>query len=850
MPIIDKFGDLSNDKCYKILIDHVCTFVEKNQVPWTDLHGQNILFIREKIFQQARRSCSRLLRKAVSGSNINLNKGLYLLCIFDAIMNTFAKLNGKQTWINKSMGMSKFHDLLLTFYGEKRLRYIYLVRDPRDVAMSFMKTPVGDCHYYQIVSKWTNLQRCALSIVQQHPDLVHQVHYEDMLKDEASVIEEIYKFIGERRFGGVQRQASVLCIKPLDQCLQNSRRGRQTKIAHKLSYQFQNLVRGDSFKEEQINKWSHPESGLSTDALIMIESIALDVMEKLDYDSKLIGKTHKRVEYDETEVLFFEEQNKLAIQEMNDNLKIENPGDFERRRIQANVLSCPPTLLQNWKKNAKKHQQEIGMAKKSHDETVVFEDEFLHPATGRIRLVAISQKGHYPLDENKKNQDVFKICNFKTLNEQMNVKMFAVYDGHGIDGHLCAEFTAENLPTIFYETMSKHPLITKKSKPSYQDLVEAGENCLQKCHEGAHELLIENQGIDSRRSGTTAISVCLFEEGRKLLISNLGDSSCILGKSNDKGQIVGTYMVKAHDLLSLEEAERVQQAGGIIKTVEEKSESMFTRNSNGVSRIWHDDPMKSPGVAFTRSIGDSIAHEVGVIARPDVVEYLLTENDRYLIICSDGVTQWMDEQSCMKIIHKNKNDMEKAAKELVKEATLRWTKQSDYIDDISAIIMRFGEDRSAKKKKEKVISDDALTRTAIFWTLFTGAVSGYLGGLCGIRGPPLILYFLHPPNSVKFTKKSQRATGACLTATNVFMRTFFYLIESFTTDDSKDADGEIFFVASDWKLYVSISIFSVLGVLIGTKIFEKLHDSRDVMKGILTVFLLLCGISLILTSFS
>ena len=69
--------------------------------------------------------------------------------------------NAKRIWMCKSMGMSQFHDMLLTFYGEERLRYIYLVRDPRDVCLSFQKTPVGDCHPYNISKKWARLQNYA-----------------------------------------------------------------------------------------------------------------------------------------------------------------------------------------------------------------------------------------------------------------------------------------------------------------------------------------------------------------------------------------------------------------------------------------------------------------------------------------------------------------------------------------------------------------------------------------------------------------------------------------------------------------------------------------------------------------
>mmetsp|Transcript_10958 Transcript_10958/g.15370 ORF Transcript_10958/g.15370 Transcript_10958/m.15370 type:complete len:411 (-) Transcript_10958:821-2053(-) len=142
MPNITKFGPLDNDNNYRVLVDHVCAFVERNQVPWTDMHETNIQFPRNYIFCIAKESCERLLqnRHAHNQDPKPLEHGLYLLSIFDAIMCHYTKVNGKRVWMCKSMGMSVFHDLLLEFYGEQRLRYIYLVRDPRDVAMSFMRT--------------------------------------------------------------------------------------------------------------------------------------------------------------------------------------------------------------------------------------------------------------------------------------------------------------------------------------------------------------------------------------------------------------------------------------------------------------------------------------------------------------------------------------------------------------------------------------------------------------------------------------------------------------------------------------------------------------------------------------
>jgi hypothetical protein len=141
MPIMSEFGDLSKNELFRILVDHVCTFVETNQVPWTNKFDSKIKFPRAEVYLTAWDSMQRFRKQRCDDGNAKgLESQVHLLCVFDAIMGFYAKANGKYMWMCKSMGMSSFHDLLLEFYGEKRLRYIYLIRDPRDVAMSFVRT--------------------------------------------------------------------------------------------------------------------------------------------------------------------------------------------------------------------------------------------------------------------------------------------------------------------------------------------------------------------------------------------------------------------------------------------------------------------------------------------------------------------------------------------------------------------------------------------------------------------------------------------------------------------------------------------------------------------------------------
>jgi len=104
------------------------------------------------------------------------------------------------------------------------------------------------------------------------------------------------------------------------------------------------------------------------------------------------------------------------------------------------------------------------------------------------------------------------------------------------------------------------------------------------------------------------------------------------------------------------------------------------------------------------------------------------------------------------------------------------------------------------------------------------------------------LYFFHPPRPVKFDKQSQRATGVIITATNVAMRVAYYLVETFAMD------RDSFFSKDDILLYVAIVISSIGGVFVGGKLFDMMKDSRNNIRMILSIFLLICGVSLLLSS--
>jgi len=57
----------------------------------------------------------------------------------------------------------------------------------------------------------------------------------------------------------------------------------------------------------------------------------------------------------------------------------------------------------------------------------------------------MSQRGYYPEDLDKDNQDAYSI----TTTMDRDIAFFAVYDGHGRDGHLCSRYVRDKVPKIY-----------------------------------------------------------------------------------------------------------------------------------------------------------------------------------------------------------------------------------------------------------------------------------------------------------------------------------------------------------------------------------------------------------------
>lgn len=130
--------------------------------------------------------------------------------------------------------------------------------------------------------------------------------------------------------------------------------------------------------------------------------------------------------------------------------------------------------------------------------------------------------------------------------------------------------------------------------------------------------------------------------------------------------------------------------------------------------IDHDRPKEPwPGLAMSRVIGHTGVNAIGVIPEPDVQSFTITTDDRCLIIASDGIWDFVDEDEAVDMVRESAPDAEAACRMLVETASQRWIEDDPtYRDDISAVVIYLPLTGSAVSASVSYTSDSVTAKKA------------------------------------------------------------------------------------------------------------------------------------------
>ena len=125
--------------------------------------------------------------------------------------------------------------------------------------------------------------------------------------------------------------------------------------------------------------------------------------------------------------------------------------------------------------------------------------------------------------------------------------------------------------------------------------------------------------------------------------------------------------------------------------------SRINDKEGGVLRIWKKDD-GVPGITITRSIGDLIAHEIGLLSEPEVTWKQLNQDDKCMVISSSRVWEVISSTEVVSIIFQI-SDMEKIAEKTEDECRERWERLNDSkIEEVQSNLDAQDDD-SIKKEK-------------------------------------------------------------------------------------------------------------------------------------------------------
>ena len=289
------------------------------------------------------------------------------------------------------------------------------------------------------------------------------------------------------------------------------------------------------------------------------------------------------------------------------------------------------------------------------------------------KIESLCQKGFVGRNLEKTNQDNFFI--YKNFLNNKNYIFMGVCDGHGTYGHEVSGYLVYNIPLTLNDILIKknYKYISEKNISEIRPIIK--NTFIQ-----VNKNISKDTDIDTTFSGSTCVSLIFTPS--KLICANVGDSRCIIGKY-DKKKWFSKSLSLDHKPENKKEKDRILKNGGRVFPYIDDDGKYY-----GPQRIWlkNDDV---PGLAMSRSFGDVVAHSVGVISEPEILEYSFLEEDKFIILASDGIWEFISNDECVDIV-KNfylDKDINGVMNFLYREASKRWMIKEEVIDDITLLII-------------------------------------------------------------------------------------------------------------------------------------------------------------------
>lgn len=116
--------------------------------------------------------------------------------LFKALNDIYAEEKGQAFWFSKEPSM--FEHIYEIKMHMPNAKFIYMVRDGRDVAASVLRGGVQASHIYDAANRWVESQRYCMNAFSDPviKDSTFMLKYEDLITDSESIVKNLMEFIG------------------------------------------------------------------------------------------------------------------------------------------------------------------------------------------------------------------------------------------------------------------------------------------------------------------------------------------------------------------------------------------------------------------------------------------------------------------------------------------------------------------------------------------------------------------------------------------------------------------------------------------------------------------------------
>jgi len=286
--------------------------------------------------------------------------------------------------------------------------------------------------------------------------------------------------------------------------------------------------------------------------------------------------------------------------------------------------------------------------------------------------------------------------------------LFGVFDGHGEYGGEASTYMTQTLPTNILEVETQIEAAGMDAKGAQPPFQEA----YAKTHQQLLSQTQEKGGFDTFLSGSTCITILVAGSAgkRRVVVANAGDCRALVATEGWGGKTVTSQLSIDQTPDRPDERKRIEQLGGVVGMVNPNANPMAVVSPEETVKLgvdlgpvrvfWPDGSFEAPyescfpGLAMSRSLGDSCLDDIGVFPIPEVTVRALKPKDRFMVVASDGVWQVMSNEQVAQTVIAAKGDATAACRAIYERSAHAWATERGadgrgYRDDISVFVIYF-----------------------------------------------------------------------------------------------------------------------------------------------------------------